>query len=108
MRTVYLNPAGADYPGPHAPGERRRRLAGHLNARLGEYLGEGVEQVAVEEGDVVCARLSGYTGAQGAQALAHHQVYCQGDGAWVRFVLSAATTFEDLDYVQGAVAQLLE
>lgn len=108
VRRVILDPGHGEYSGPQSDESLRRRLAGHLAARLREYQGEGVQDVTLEGSGTVSARFDGLTGAQAVQALAHRQVFCREAGDRVVFAVGADTRFEDLDYVQGAVAELLE
>ena len=107
-RTVVLSPGHPDWTGPQADPALCRRLTGHLAARLREYTEEGVAPVDIPQEGVVAARIAGVDASQAVQSLARRRVFCQNqDGALV-FSIGADTSFEDLDYVQAVVAELLE
>ena len=102
MRKVILD--GRD--GPHPDERLRDKLAGHLNARLTEYAKEGISSF-VEAPGVVLARFSGADGEDAVRQLALSGVATEAAGERVRFVIGPTVTFEDLDYVQSAAANLL-
>ena len=102
MRYVVLD--GRD--GPHPDERLRNKLAGHLNARLEEYAGEGIS-ARVEDPSVVSASFAGTDGAAAVQRLAQSGVAAEEAGERVRFIIGPTVSFEDLDYVQSAAAKLL-
>ena len=102
MRTVILDGRGGLCP----EDRRREKLAGHLNARLEEYVEEGIRSL-IEGSGTVTAHFAGLDGAAVVQRLAEAGVFARAAGERVRFLMGADTTFEDLDYVQAAAAELL-
>jgi hypothetical protein len=102
MRQVRLD--GRD--GPCENEVLRDKLAGHLNARLLEYEEDGIHPALSGPGEVL-AQFDGQTGGQAAERLAALGVYALTEGDMVRFCIGPNVTFEDLDYVQAAAAQLL-
>jgi hypothetical protein len=102
MRQVILD--GRDGPCDHEI--LRDKLAGHLHARLAEYEEDGICPALAGPGDVL-ARFDGLTGRQAADRLAQLGVYALPEGDSVRFRIGPRVTFEDLDYVQAAAAELL-
>ena len=107
-RTVVLSPSHPDWAGPPPDPALRRRLTGHLAARLREYTQEGIAPVDILQDGVVSARIAGVESDQALPRLARRRVYAQArDGAFL-FTIGADVTFEDLDYVQAVVAELLE
>lgn len=107
MRTVILDRTHPGYGGPQRDERLRRRLAGHLTARLREYEGEGIERVSMTGDGLVTAVIAGWPGAKAADALRARNVFCESDGEQVVFAIGAHTCFEELDYVQAAAAELL-
>lgn len=103
MRQVVLDGRLGLLPG----GVLRDKLAGHLLARLTEYSAEGMDARADGPGTVLL-RIAGRTGEQTVRALAGQGVFALAAGDGVRFLIGPDVTFEDLDYVQGAAAALLE
>ena len=101
MRTVILDGReGRMHPCP-----LRDKLAGHLNARLMEYEGDGI--VSRTEDGVITARIGKLNGQAAVTALAETGVYACPYGGEVRFLIGPHTVFEELDYVQAAAAGLL-
>lgn len=107
MRTVILDRAHPDYSGAQADEGLRRRLAGHLAARLREYNGEGIEDVTAGGDGVVSARIGGLSGEEAARRLRKRGVFCEAAGEYAAFAVGERTSFEELDYVQAAAAELL-
>lgn len=107
MRTVILDRAHAGYGGPQADERLRRRLAGHLAARLREYGGEGIEEVTLSGDGVVSARIGRLSGEEARARLRELGVLCEAAGERTAFAVGAHTCFEELDYVQAAAAELL-
>lgn len=102
MRTVILD--GRD--GVCAAVPLRDKLAGHLNARLLEYEQDGIAS-RVDSLGTVLARFPGQDGAEAAEKLEKAGVFPSSEGEWVKFVIGPKTSFEELDYVQAAAAELL-
>lgn len=92
--------------GPCTDAALRDKLAGHLWARLKEYEEDGIQARLAGPGEVL-ARVDGMGGEQAVQALARQGVRALTQGDAVRFVIGPAVRFEDLDYVQSVVAELL-
>ncbi len=107
-RTVILSPAHPDWAGPQADPALCRRLTGHLAARLREYTEEGIAPVDILQDGLVTARITGVDADRAVQALARRRVFCQNQDGVLLFSIGADTSFEDLDYVQAVVAELLE
>lgn len=107
-RTVILSPTHPDWAGPQADPALCRRLTGHLAARLREYTEEGIAPVDIPQEGVVAARITGVDADRAVQALARRRVFCQNQDGVLLFSIGADTSFEDLDYVQAVVAELLE
>lgn len=107
MRTVILDRAHPGYGGPQRDERLRRRLAGHLAARLREYEEEGIGPVFANDDGLVTAVIGGRSGSEAADALRARNVFCESDGEQVVFAIGAHTCFEELDYVQAAAAELL-
>ena len=119
-RTVILSPAHPDWAGPQADPALCRRLTGHLAAndrhmyvvlraaRLREYTEEGIAPVDILQDGLVTARITGVDADRAVQALARRRVFCQNQDGALLFSIGADTSFEDLDYVQAVVAELLE
>jgi hypothetical protein len=84
----------------------RDKLAGHLHARLAEYAEDGISPTLLGSGEVL-AQFDGLTGSQATERLARLGVYALAEDASVLFRIGSRVTFEDLDYVQSAAAQLL-
>lgn len=101
MREVYLD----GRRGPLEDEALKRRLAGHLRARLAEYAEEGI-RARLEGGDVLAA-FPGFSGAEAADFLAERGVFALPDGEEVRFRPGPGVSFEALDYVQAAAAEML-
>lgn len=117
---TYWEPRGA------ALMDRQRRLGGHLWARLSEFAGDGLavpgpgprERVGVVSVDFrgrdngeMAFRLERDYGIQTRSGLhcapaAHRHLGTFPQGT-VRFSVGPETTFEEIDYVQGAVYELL-
>jgi len=108
MRTVILDPAHPDWSGPQPDERLRRRLTGHLAARLREYAGFGIEGVTADESGVVSARIGSRSGEETARLLAERGVFCRGCGECVEFFVDCHTCFEELDWVQAAASELLD
>ncbi|HIT01961.1 MAG TPA: hypothetical protein IAC21_03955 [Candidatus Enterenecus merdae] len=106
-RTVVLTPDHPDWAGPPADPSLLRRLTGHLAARLREYSQEGIAPVEILRDGLVSAQIAGVDAQQAAQALARANVFCQSQDGVLLFSISASTSFEDLDYVQAVVSELL-
>ncbi|HJH62639.1 MAG TPA: hypothetical protein IAC84_05190 [Firmicutes bacterium] len=106
-RTVVLTPDHPDWAGPPADPNLLRRLTGHLAARLREYSQEGIDPVEILRDGVVSARIAGVDDQQATQALARASVFCQSQDGVLLFSIGASTSFEDLDYVQAVVSELL-
>ncbi len=106
-RTVILDPTHPDWTGPQADPVLCRRLTGHLAARLREYTEEGITPVDILRDGLVSARIDGVDPDQAASALARRRVFCQSRQGSLFFSIGADTSFEDLDYVQAVVAELL-
>lgn len=106
MRTVILDRKHPGHGGVQPDETLRRRLAGHLAARLREYNGFGIEEVTVED-SVVTARIGTHSGEQTAALLAQRNVFCEWEGPSAVFAVGAHTCFEELDYVQAAASELL-
>ena len=107
-RTVILSPTHPDWAGPQADPALCRRLTGHLAARLREYTEEGIAPVDILQDGLVTARITGVDADRAVQALARRRVFCQNQDGALLFSIGADTSFEDLDYVQAVVAELLE
>lgn len=107
-RTVILSPTHPDWAGPQADPALCRRLTGHLAARLREYTEEGIAPVDILQDGLVTARITGVDADRAVQALARRRVFCQNQDGVLLFSIGADTSFEDLDYVQAVVAELLE
>lgn len=106
-RTVCLDSGCPDWAAqPNA--RLLRRLTGHLAARLEEYSQEGITQVEILADGLVSAHIAGLEAPAAREALAGQRVYCQAQGRAVLFHIGAGVSFEDLDYVQAAAANLLE
>lgn len=117
---TYWEPRGGDLM------DRQRRLGGHLWARLSEFAGDGLavpgpgprERVGVVSVDFrgrdngeMAFRLERDYGIQTRSGLhcapaAHRHLGTFPQGT-VRFSVGPETTFEEIDYVQGAVYELL-
>lgn len=107
-RTVVLSPGHPDWAGPQADPALCRRLTGHLAARLREYTEEGIAPVDILQDGLVTARITGVDADRAVQALARRRVFCQNQDGALLFSIGADTSFEDLDYVQAVMAELLE
>lgn len=107
-RTVILDPGHPSWGGPQPDPTLRHRLAGHLAARLREYNQEGISSVETPEDGVVAAQVAGPELQNALAQLARRRVYCAVQNGALHFTIGAGTSFEDLDYVQSAVAELLE
>ena len=84
----------------------RDKLAGHLNARLAEYEEDGIRPERKGPGEVL-ARFDGTPGEQAVRRLAASGVIALAEGDAVRFLIGPDVSFEDLDHVQAAAAELL-
>ena len=111
MRTVDLGENASVFPS----GEDRLvyRLTGHLNARMEELREDGlsVRCVRSERDDtgMVWIRFPGLTGKEAVRRLwrAYRIKTCPAEAEGeVPFRVTAGVTFEDMDYVQGAVMDL--
>lgn len=104
MRKVCLISASA----PSSRGDTEKRLTGHLLARMRELEEIGLT-VAVSEG-VVTIRFSGRDNGEAAGWLERKRRIMTAYDAvqdLIRMQVTCAVTFEDLDYVQSAVMELL-
>lgn len=91
--------------GPLIEEDLRNKLAGHLHARLAEYGEEGV-RVSMTDGTVLVG-FPGRSGQQAACLLEEQGVFALAEEERVRFLIGPGVSFEDLDYVQSAAAELL-
>ena len=108
MRTVILDPNHPGWMGVQCEERLRRRLAGHLAARLREYNGFGIEDVTVDGDGLVTARIGFRSGEETARLLAERGVFCRWEGEKVLFAVGSHTCFEELDWVQAAASELLQ
>lgn len=103
MRKVMLDGRA----GIRSDASAREKLAAHLLARLDEYREEGL--IACPDGPgTILARFPEQSGEQVRQSLARSGVAVLTAGEGIRFLIGPDVTFEDLDYVQSAAAELLE
>lgn len=103
MRTVILDGRA----GLQTDAGLRDKLAAHLLARLDEYREEGLAARPDGPGTIL-ARFPEQSGEQIRRGLARSGVAVLTAGEGVRFLIGPDVTFEALDYVQSAAAELLE
>jgi len=108
MRTVYLNRANDTSSSCGCDAVKRR--TGHLLARMKELEEYGLTVAGQPAKGVVTICFSKWDNGEACRLLEDkYRVLTEYDAGenQIRMRVTAAVTFEDLDYVQGAVTQLL-
>lgn len=107
MRSVYLKPGMTNLPNRT---DYIRRLAGHLFARMKELEEIGLTAEANLSEGRISVRFSRRDNAQAADWLKQKrriETEYNPETNLIGMQVTGAITFEDLDYVQGAVMELL-
>lgn len=81
------------------------KLTGHLNARMAELVEDGLT-LSCQENRVAIA-FPGLDSATACSKLAQFGIVAGAEGGQVVFTVTDRVSHEDLDYVQGAVMEIL-